>query len=231
MQEEQRKVYDAFKNKYRELLLNKIDVEGLGRSKIYVLEGLTKLRQICDSPAILPDEENYGNESVKIKELLRHIKEKTGKHKILIFSQFVKMLSLIEKELKKEKVNFEYLDGKSSQKARQESVEHFQSDPNCRVFLISLKAGGTGINLTAADYVYIVDPWWNPAVENQAIDRCYRIGQNKNVIAYRLICTNTVEEKIMRYQAKKQKIASDIISTDDAFVKQLDKHDIEELFS
>jgi len=231
MQDEQRKVYDAFKNKYRELLLNKIDEEGIGRSKIYVLEGLTKLRQICDSPAILPDEENYGTDSVKIRELLRHIKEKTGKHKILVFSQFVKMLALIEKELKKENVNFEYLDGKSTQKARQESVEHFQNDPNCRVFLISLKAGGTGINLTAADYVYIVDPWWNPAVENQAIDRCYRIGQNKNVIAYRLICANTVEEKIMKYQAKKQKIASDIISTDDAFVKQLDKQDIEDLFS
>ncbi|MEA2041207.1 MAG: C-terminal helicase domain-containing protein, partial [Bacteroidota bacterium] len=97
--------------------------------------------------------------------------------------------------------------------------------------LISLKAGGTGLNLTAADYVYIVDPWWNPAVENQAIDRCYRIGQEKKVIAYRMICKNTIEEKIMKYQEKKQKIASEIISTDDSFVKQLDKNDIEDLFA
>ncbi len=231
MQTEQRKVYEAFKNKYRELLLNKIDQDGLGSSQIYILEGLTKLRQICDSPAILPDDENYGTDSIKIKELLRHIKEKTGKHKILIFSQFVKMLQLIKTELQNEKVEFEYLDGQCSQKDRQASVEHFQNDESCRVFLISLKAGGTGINLTAADYVYIIDPWWNPAVENQAIDRCYRIGQDKHVIAYRMICKGTIEEKIMSYQAKKRKIASDIISTDDAIVKQLNKQDIEDLFS
>ena len=231
METPQRKVYDAFKNKYRNLLLDKIEDDGLGKSKIYVLEGLMKLRQICDTPEILSDEENYGKESIKIKEIIRHIKEKTGKHKILIFSQFVKMLSVIKRELDVAKINYEYLDGKSSKKARQASVEHFQEDDKCRVFIISLKAGGTGLNLTAADYVYIVDPWWNPAVENQAIDRCYRIGQDKKVIAYRMICKNTIEEKIMKYQAKKQKIASDIISTDDSFIKQLDKSDIEDLFT
>jgi SNF2 family DNA or RNA helicase/uncharacterized Zn finger protein len=231
MEKEQRKVYDAFRNKYRNMLLNKIDDEGLGKSKIYVLEGLMKLRQICDSPEILSDDENYGKESVKIHELIRHIKQKTGKHKMLVFSQFVKMLSVIKRELASENIVYEYLDGKSSNKARQESVEHFQSDENCRVFLISLKAGGTGLNLTAADYVYVVDPWWNPAVENQAIDRCYRIGQDKKVIAYRMICENTIEEKIMKYQAKKHKIASDIISTDENFIKQLNKSDIEDLFS
>ncbi len=231
MEAEQRKVYEAFKNKYRNMLLDKIDTDGMEKSKIYVLQGLTKLRQICDSPEILSDEENYGSQSIKIKELVRHIKEKTGNHKILIFSQFVKMLSVIQRELKQEKIKYEYLDGKSSKKKREASVNNFQENEDIRVFLISLKAGGTGLNLTAADYVYIVDPWWNPAVENQAIDRCYRIGQDKKVIAYRMICKDTIEEKIMKYQAKKTKIASELISTDESFVKQLKRTDIEDLFN
>ncbi len=231
MEQEQRKVYEAFKNKYRDMLLHKIDEEGLGKSKIYVIEGLMKLRQICDSPAILSDDYDYGNESVKIKELIRNIKEKTGKHKILVFSQFVKMLSEVKKQLTAENIVFEYLDGQSSQKQRQDSVENFQQDDNIKVFLISLKAGGTGINLTSADYVYLIDPWWNPAVENQAIDRTHRIGQDKKVIAYRMICKDTIEEKIMKYQERKMKIASEIITTEDNFVKQLKKEDIVDLFN
>ncbi len=231
METEQKKVYDAFRNKYRNFLLKKIDDEGIGKSKIYIIEGLMKLRQICNSPEILSDKEDYGKESVKVKELIRHIKEKTGKHKILVFSQFVKMLKIIERELVKESINYEYLDGQSSQKARKASVKNFQDNTNIRVFLISLKAGGTGINLTAADYVYIFDPWWNPAVENQAIDRCYRIGQDKKVIAYRMICKNTIEEKILKYQEKKRKVASDIITTDDSFVKHLKKEDVTNLFN
>ena len=230
MDTQQRKVYDAFRNKYRNLLLKRIEKNGLGKSKIYVIEGLMKLRQICDSPEILNEKENYGTDSVKIRELIRHINEKTGKHKILVFSQFVRMLKLIQKELVKENIVHEYLDGQNTQKARKASVENFQTNKKCRVFLISLKAGGTGINLTEADYVYIVDPWWNPAVENQAIDRCYRIGQDKKVIAYRMICKNTIEEKIMEHQAKKRQIASDIITTDESFVKQLGKNDISKLF-
>ncbi|MFH1004308.1 MAG: SNF2-related protein [Bacteroidota bacterium] len=230
METEQQKVYDAFRNKYRNYLLNKIAEEGLAKSKIYVLEGLLKLRQICDSPELLSDEEKYSNESVKIQELLRHINQKTGKHKLLVFSQFVKMLQLIKKQLDDNGTSYEYLDGQNSIKQRQNSVSHFQSDEKCRVFLISLKAGGLGINLTAADYVYIIDPWWNPAVENQAIDRCHRIGQNKKVIAYRMICKNTVEEKILNLQAKKKQIASDIIQTDESFMKAITKSDIEQLF-
>jgi SNF2 family DNA or RNA helicase len=140
------------------------------------------------------------------------------------------MLAQIQIELKNENITYEYLDGQSSQKQRQESVENFQTNDNCRVFLISLKAGGVGINLTSADYVYLVDPWWNPAVENQAIDRTHRIGQDKKVIAYRMICKDTIEEKIMKHQERKQKIASDIISTEENFVKQLTKEDITELF-
>lgn len=231
MKESQYKVYEAYRNKYRDYLLNKIEEEGLEKSKMFVLEGLLKLRQICDSPALLSDEEDYGNESIKIKELVRNIQNKTGSHKILVFSQFTSMLALIKKELDKEEINYEYLDGSCNKKQRQNSVDNFQSNNDIRVFLISLKAGGTGLNLTAADYVYIVDPWWNPAVENQAIDRCYRIGQDKKVFAYRMICKNTIEEKIMNYQDSKKEIAENIIQTDESIIKKINKNDIISLFS
>jgi len=196
-----------------------------------VLEALTRLRQICDSPLLLKSEELVENQSVKIQELLRHITSKTGRHKILVFSQFVKMLGLIKDELAKLNIDYEYLDGQSTSKQREQSINNFQENENLWVFFISLKAGGVGLNLTAADYVYIVDPWWNPAVETQAIDRCHRIGQDKKVFAYRMICTNTVEEKILALQDKTKKIAGDIIQTDESILKKLDQNDIRELFS
>ncbi|MCT4603056.1 MAG: SNF2-related protein [Marinifilum sp.] len=227
----QRKVYDAYRNKYRDQLLNQIEEEGVGKSKIMVLQALTHLRQICDSPALLNDDGIDETESVKIQEIVQHITDKTGNHKILIFSQFVKMLSLLKQELTKRNIDFEYLDGKCSSQQREHSVSMFQEKDDLRVFLISLKAGGTGLNLTAADYVYILDPWWNPAVENQAIDRCYRIGQDKNVFAYRMICKNTVEEKILKLQEKKKKLAGDIIQTDENIMKAINADDIKELFS
>jgi SNF2 family DNA or RNA helicase len=229
MEEEQQKLYDAFRNKYRDYVLNKIDANGLGKSKMYVLEGLTKLRQICDAPQLLNEEESYTQESIKIKELIRHVTEKTGKHKVLVFSQFVKMLELIKNELDDQNIRYEYLDGKT--KNRQEKVENFQENENIRVFLISLKAGGTGLNLTAADYVYLVDPWWNPAVEAQAIDRSYRIGQTKHVMAYKMICKGTIEEKIIEHQLNKKQVSGDVIQTDESFVKSLSKETIAELFS
>ena len=231
MEPAQRRVYDAYRNEYRNRLLSKIEEDGMEKSKMMVLEALTRLRQICDSPALLNSDDVVDNQSVKINELIRHITLKTGKHKILVFSQFVKMLGLIRGELAKLNIEFEYLDGQSTSKQREQSVNHFQENENLRVFLISLKAGGTGLNLTAADYVYVVDPWWNPAVENQAIDRCHRIGQDKKVFAYRMICTNTVEEKIITLQNKKKKIAGDIIQTDESILKKLDKNDINELFA
>jgi hypothetical protein len=231
MEPGQRRVYDAWRNEYRNRLLSKIDEEGIEKSKLMVLEALTRLRQICDSPLLLKSDDVVENQSVKIQELIRHITMKTGSHKILVFSQFVKMLGLIKDELAKLNIEYEYLDGQSSSKQREQSVNHFQENENLRVFLISLKAGGTGLNLTAADYVYIVDPWWNPAVETQAIDRCHRIGQDKKVFAYRMICKNTVEEKILALQDKKKKIAGDIIQTDESILKKLDQNDIRELFS
>lgn len=228
METEQRKVYDLFKNKYRDYLLNKIDENGVEKSQMYILEGLTKLRQICNSTALINEEEDYGNYSVKLENLIENIKEKTGNHKILVFSQFVKMLKIVKTRLEEELIQYEYLDGQTAN--RQEKVENFQSNSNVRVFLISLKAGGTGLNLTEADYVFIIDPWWNPAVENQAIDRCYRIGQTKKVMAYRMICKDSIEEKIVALQGKKKAVASSIISIDEE-KKSFDVNEVKALFS
>ncbi len=229
MEPEQRKVYEAYRNKYRNKILEQIEKTGVAKSKFMVLEALTRLRQICDSPALLNDESIGVTNAIKIQEIVSHITDKTANHKLLIFSQFTSMLALLKTELEQLNIDYEYLDGKSNTKQRENSVQRFQNDPDLRVFLISLKAGGTGLNLTAADYVYILDPWWNPAVENQAIDRIYRIGQDKKVFAYRMICKDTVEEKILDLQAKKKKIATDIIRTDENIMKTLDVNDIKNL--
>ncbi len=229
MEPEQRKIYDAYRNEYRNKLLKNVEEQGIDKSKMMVLEALTRLRQICDSPSLI-DKVEYNSQSIKIKELINNIAYRTANHKILVFSQFVSMLSLIKTELDKHNILYAYLDGKSTSSQREMAVNNFQTKDSLRVFLISLRAGGTGLNLTASDYVYIVDPWWNPAVENQAIDRCYRIGQDKKVFAYKMICKNTVEEKILVLQAKKKKIASDIIQTDDNIIKKLTINDIKSLF-
>jgi len=138
---------------------------------------------------------------------------------------------LIREKLTAEGIKFEYFDGSSTTTQRQAAIKNFQEDESTRVFLISLKAGGMGLNLTAADYVYLMDPWWNPAVEQQAIDRTHRIGQTQNIFAYRFICKDTVEEKIMKLKAKKQALVKDIVSDDGKFVKNLSKEDIEYLFT
>lgn len=227
MGEEQRRVYDAYKNKIRESLLGNDD-DFSGKKSMLVLTGLTKLRQICNSPLLLNDEEDFGNSSAKMDFLIEEILERSTRHKILVFSQFVSMLDLIREKLDEHSVSHEYLTGQSTN--RSELVHRFQNDAETRVFLISLKAGGTGLNLTEADYVYLVDPWWNPAVENQAIDRCYRIGQKKNVVAVRLITPNTIEEKILQLQASKKELADDLIKTDANILKSLSKESILDLF-
>jgi non-specific serine/threonine protein kinase len=190
-----------------------------------------KLRQICDSPEILKEDEKFPNVSVKLDEIGREITENISNHKALIFSQFLGMLSLIKDKMKELGVDYEYFDGSTSAPDREKAIQRFQNDENCRVFLISLKAGGVGLNLTAADYVYIVDPWWNPAVEQQAIDRTHRIGQTKNIFAYRMICKDTVEDKILKLQEKKRALAKDLITDDEGFVKTLTRADVEYLFS
>ncbi|MEZ4902623.1 MAG: SNF2-related protein [Spirosomataceae bacterium] len=229
MDKRQRKVYDAFKDKYRDLIAGKMAEVGREQAAFLILEGLLKLRQICDSPALLSDDADYGNESVKLNEIVREIEENASHHKIVIFSQFLKMLDLIKQKLERDRIPYECLDGQTQDRA--ERVNRFQGDDQCRVFLMSLKAGGVGLNLTEADYVYIVDPWWNPAVEQQAIDRVHRIGQTKRVFAYRMICKDTVEEKIVQLQNRKRAIADDLISTEAGFLKKLDKDDILGLFS
>jgi len=225
---EQRKVYESFKKKFRDYLLNKIEENGAAKSQMYVLEGLMKLRQICNSPELLNDEEDYGKESVKLDILIENIKDKTANHKILIFSQFTSMLKLIKERLEENDLSYEYLDGRT--KDRQKCVDNFQENDDIRVFLISLKAGGVGLNLTEADYVFLVDPWWNPAVESQAIDRCYRIGQDKKVMAYKMICKNSIEEKIINLQQKKKQVSKSIIQVDN-IKKSFNTKQIKELFS
>ncbi|MBS1947968.1 MAG: DEAD/DEAH box helicase family protein [Bacteroidetes bacterium] len=231
MEEEQRKVYDAYRNDYRDKILGTIEVQGIQKSQLTILQGLMKLRQICDSPAILNETDKYPNHSIKLEELARELTENIGEHKALIFSQFLGMLALIRHKLKELGIKFEYFDGSTSAQERERAIQNFQNDQECRVFLISLKAGGVGLNLTAADYVYIVDPWWNPAVEQQAIDRTHRIGQTKNIFAYRMICKDTIEDKIIQLQEKKRILAKDLITDDEGFVKALTRQDVEYLFS
>ncbi|MFD1257849.1 DEAD/DEAH box helicase [Mucilaginibacter terrae] len=228
MQDEQRKIYDAYEREFREFI-SATTQEQLPKKSMYVLKGLTKLRQICDSPLLLSGDKLPGNASAKIEVLIEQIQSKSPRHKILVFSQFVTMLDLIAKELKTHNIGYTTLTG--STRNRENVVNDFQNNADTRVFLISLKAGGTGLNLTAADYVYLVDPWWNPAIENQAIDRAYRIGQKKNVVAVRLICPNTIEEKMMQLQETKTGLANTLISSDAGIFQSLTKSNLLALLS
>jgi hypothetical protein len=219
---DQRRVYEVYKKEFQDLLSQSDTKEG--NSTLNILQGLTKLRQICNSPALLSDEAYYGAESAKLTELMEQIEAKKDDHKMLVFSQFVTMLDLVKEKLDKANIGYAYLTGKT--KNRQQQVELFQNDEKIRVFLISLKAGGTGLNLTKAEYVFLIDPWWNPAVENQAIDRAYRIGQENKVIAIRLISPNTIEEKIIELQQRKKQLANDLVHTDVNVLKQLSKSEL-----
>jgi non-specific serine/threonine protein kinase len=230
MDTEQRKLYNHYRDGYRTRLLKKIDEEGIAKSGIDVLEGLLRLRQLCDHPALVDKREDAVHSSVKIEELIREVQENAGNHKLLVFSQFTQMLKLIEQEFVKAGITYCYLDGSTTLPQRKEQVEKFQEDESIKAFLISLKAGGVGLNLTVADYVYLVDPWWNPAAEQQAIDRAHRIGQTRKVFAYKMICKDSVEEKILQLQEKKKMLADDLIQEETGFVKNLSRDDIEFLF-
>lgn len=209
MKTAQRRIYDLYEKEFREFISAK-DGDEIKKSPMHVLKGLTKLRQICNSSKLLQSEDlTSAEDSAKIEMLVEQIQHKKDQHKIIVFSQFVSMLRLIKEALDKNGIPSLTLTGQS--RNRGQLVSDFQSDQNIRVFLISLKAGGTGLNLTAADVVYLVDPWWNPAVEQQAIDRIYRIGQRKDVTAVRLISPNTVEDKIQTLQQHKKEISSTIL--------------------
>ena len=218
MEEKQRAVYDMYEKAFRDFLLSGSS-DDFPKNTLHVLKGLTQLRQICNSPALLDGERLYDDSSAKINVLMEQVENLVPDHKILVFSQFVSMLNLIRKELTDRGIGFQYLTGATRDRAS--VVNDFQQNESVRVFLISLKAGGTGLNLTGADYVFLVDPWWNPAVENQAIDRSYRLGQTNNVIAVRLICPDTIEDKIVQLQESKKELVNDLIKTDASLLKSL----------
>ncbi len=227
LSEQQREYYDREKNAYRNKILDLIAEDGLQKSQMILLQGLTRLRQIANHPLMV--DEAYEGDSGKLEDIQYMVNMALGKdHKLLIFSQFVKHLKIVEKYLKKEKIAYSYLDG--SVKDRQAQVEKFQNNKEVRIFLISLKAGGLGLNLTEADYVFLLDPWWNPAIEAQAVDRAHRIGQVNKVFTYKFIARDTVEEKILKLQQSKLKLAKDLITIEESFVKSLSKEDITNLF-
>jgi superfamily II DNA or RNA helicase len=225
----QRKHYDELRQHYRQTLLNKVDKEGLGRSKMHVLEALLRLRQAACHPGLL-DPKRLPDPSAKLDVLLEQLSDlREEGHKALIFSQFTSLLAIVRDRLDAQQVNYEYLDGAT--RDRQAHVERFQNDPACELFLISLKAGGLGLNLTAAEYVFLLDPWWNPAVEAQAVDRAHRIGQTKPVFAYRLIAKDTVEEKVLELQKTKRELADAILGEDNSLIRDLKREDLELLLS
>ncbi|MDO7847890.1 SNF2-related protein [Hymenobacter sp. M29] len=226
MTEEQAHAYEETKSFYRNKILQNLDEHGPASTQFLLLQGLTRLRQIANHPRLA--DENYIGESGKLREVLRMIRNVVAEgHKVLVFSQFVQHLALVRAALDERQLEYAYLDGAT--RDRPAEVARFQNDEELKIFLISLKAGGVGLNLTAADYVFILDPWWNPAVEAQAVDRAHRIGQLRPVFTYKFISQGTVEEKILALQRRKLALVSELIATDEAVIKHLTRADIEEL--
>ena len=231
--DEQRSLYLDVLDECRQKVFSEIASRGIKRSSFSVLAALLRLRQVCCDPSLLKEPgDKATDQSAKLDALINMIGEIVDEgHKILIFSQFVGMLTIIRRELEKIGYTYEYLDGQTPAKERLEKVERFNADEKIPIFLISLKAGGTGLNLTGADYVIHYDPWWNPAVENQATDRAHRIGQTRHVFNYKLITRGTVEEKILALQQKKKELAELVIGGDESVAKELTQEDLEYLFS
>jgi superfamily II DNA or RNA helicase len=230
--EEQSKLYKQVLGQVRKSVLSEVEKKGVSKAQIQILAALTRLRQVACDPRLmkLPDTDFNPDDSGKLGALREIIDEAIdGGHRVLVFSQFVQMLNYIREALDADGVEYQYLDG--STKDRIERVDRFNDDASVPVFLISLKAGGTGLNLTGADTVVHFDPWWNPAVEDQATDRAHRIGQTKNVNVYKLIAAGTVEEKILELSAKKRELVSNVLSTEGSPLKGLTKADVENLFS
>ena len=228
---DQKDFYMEVMDSTREELFKSIEEKGLEKSRMSIFSALLRLRQICCHPWLY-DKDNFKriNESGKFEQLKTMLEEIVAeKHRVLLFSQFVDMLDIIKDWLTRSGIKHEYLTGRT--KNRQEVVERFNSDPTIPIFLISLKAGGTGLNLTGADYVIHYDPWWNPAVEDQATDRAYRIGQTKKVFVYRMITKGTVEEKIQKLKSRKRDLVDSVISVDRNIGKSLTYEDLKDIFS
>ncbi len=225
----QAKIYAKLRNHYRSEILSAIEADGLGRSKIKVIEGLLRLRQVACHPALV-GEPKAG--SGKLESMIERLSEVVSEgHKALVFSQFTKFLALIQERLNAIGIDPISLTGSTPLAKRKEHVETFQSPGGPPVFLISLKAGGVGLNLTAADYVFIMDPWWNPAAEAQAMDRAHRIGQTKTVFAYKLICKDTIDEQVLKLQDSKKDLARIIEHGTTSTIASLSRADLEALFS
>lgn len=228
MSEDQAAYYEKTKSAYRNDLLSSMDDGTYAKKQVQLLQGLTALRQLANHPVMI--DEDYTSDSGKFENVIHTLDNVLkGGHKVLIFSQFVKHLNIFRQYFEKEEIPFSYLDGAT--KNRGEIVAEFQENTELKVFLISIKAGGVGLNLTQADYVFILDPWWNPAVEQQAIDRTHRIGQEKKVFIYKFIAKDTVEEKILALQNRKKRLASSLITTEESFFKSLSKDDIREILN
>jgi SNF2 family DNA or RNA helicase len=228
MTDEQRKVYLSYLAEVRNDIFSDIQTKSAQKSQMKILAALTRLRQICCHPSTFID--NYEGGSGKLELLLEVIEEAMANdHRILIFSQFTSMLKIIEEELKKQKIEYFYLEGSTPIADRNEYVKRFNAGEG-EIFLISLKAGGTGLNLTGADTVIHYDPWWNPAVEEQATDRVYRIGQKNNVHVIKLLTKNTIEEKIFKLQRKKKELSDAIIQSKEVFIHSLSKEELEDIF-
>ena len=228
MEPAQRRFYLKLRDYYREMLVGLLETEGLDKSRMKILEGLLRLRQASNHPKLI--DANFRGDSGKMEVLLETLDTLHSEgHKALVFSQFVEMLKLLRQELDARGIPYAYLDG--STRKRQAQVDRFQNDPAVPFFLISLKAGGVGLNLTAADYVIHIDPWWNPAVERQASDRTHRIGQDKPVFVFKLITRDSVEEKILQLQERKKELVEKLIATEGSFFKELSPEDVQALFS
>jgi SNF2 family DNA or RNA helicase len=225
----ERRLYDELRDHYRARLLSPSARLDTGRARMQVLEALLRLRQAACHPGLI-DATRRGETSAKLDQLLDQLREVTAEgSKALVFSQFTSLLALVRARLDAEGFTYEYLDGKT--KDRQARVGRFQTDPACSLFLVSLKAGGVGLNLTAAEYVFLLDPWWNPAVEAQAVDRTHRIGQTRPVFAYRLVARDTVEEKVIALQQHKRELADAIIREDGAPLSALTRDELDALLS
>lgn len=229
MEEEQQKIYMSYMAQVKQEIETEISVNGFEKSQIKILSLLMRLRQICCHPSLFI--ENYKGESSKLKQCIQIVKDaiESG-HKILLFSGYTTMFEIIEQELKKENITYYKLTGQTKVGDRIKLVDEFNENPDIKVFLISLKAGGTGLNLIGADMVIHYDPWWNLSAENQATDRTYRIGQKKNVQVYKLITKNSIEEKIYELQQKKAKLIDNMLSTKETFINKLSKDEIMSLF-
>lgn len=229
MNDEQKNIYLTYLARAKQEISEQIDLNGFEQSHMQILAALTRLRQICCHPSLFMA--NYKSGSSKLDQCMEIIEEATeAGHKILLFSGYTSMFEFIEKELKLRKIKYFKLTGATRVDERIELVDKFNEDLDVKVFLISLKAGGTGLNLTGADMVIHYDPWWNISTENQATDRAYRIGQKNNVQVYKLITKNSIEEKIYELQEKKASLANSMLDTKTSFIDKLSKEDIMKLF-